>query len=168
MKQLTIIRHAKSSWDFPGLPDFDRPLNKRGRRDAPAMARFTKSEGIIPDLILSSPANRTLTTARFFTAELNNKEESIHLNTTLYHATPDEIMVTLKTQRSDINHIMLFGHNPGVTNFCNLLGNLEITNIPTTGLVSLDLDINAWDQLQFGKAKLRIFQTPRELELTLS
>ncbi len=149
MKKLTIVRHAKSSWEFPGLSDFDRPLNKRGRRDAQLMANHSHHNEIQPDLFLTSPASRAVTTARIFASAMNYVEQQIQMNTTLYHASPLEILVTLKTQLDEHNHIILFGHNPGLTEFINQFGNLSLSNLPTSGLVSFSLKTETWASIQF-------------------
>ena len=122
MKTLYVIRHAKSSWDLPGLPDFDRPLNERGKRDAPRMGKRLKEKRIVPDLMLSSPAKRALSTCKRIAEALGYSPDKIKTERSLYHADEDEILSVIKSVSDKHDVLMVFGHNPGLTDFTNQLG----------------------------------------------
>src|SRR6478609_7935961 len=136
MKTVYLVRHAKSSWEEEGLSDFDRPLNSRGRRDAPRIGKRLKEKQILPDVILSSPANRAISTCRAIALTLQYSEEKIISVKELYHADEDDILAVIKTVDDKFDTLMLFGHNPGLTDFANSLSDKDnlIRNIPTSGI----------------------------------
>ena len=136
MKTLTIVRHAKSSWNDPSLKDRDRPLNGRGERDAPEMGRRIAQAGIRPSLIISSPAKRAWTTAKIIAREISYPQEFLQREDDLYLASVDGILDVLVAQDTRFNSIMLFGHNPGMTDFVNYLVPGLTDNLPTCGVVS--------------------------------
>ena len=145
MKTLLILRHAKSSWDHPRLRDHDRPLNARGRRDAPRMGRFIAARGLTPDLIVSSTAVRARTTAELAAAELG---EEVEVETTpdLYHAAPRAYVEVAARSGGTADRLMLVGHNPGITALVpHLTGAGEY--MPTAALAVVDLDIEDWTDL---------------------
>ena len=144
MKTLTVMRHAKSSWDPSGLSDRERPLNKRGERDAPVMGRRVADAGIRPSLILSSPAVRAWTTARIVAQEINYPLEFLQRENSLYLADVEDILQVLAEQDDGFNNIMLFGHNPGLTRFANFLVPGITDNLPTAGIVSVELETDSW------------------------
>ena len=140
MKTLTIVRHAKSSWKDATLPDRKRPLNKRGERDAPEMGRRIKAHGIRPSLIVSSPATRAWTTARIIAHEIGYPREFLQKEDGLYLASGDEILDVIVAQDVGFNSLMVFGHNPGLTDHVNFFVPGLTGNLPTAGVVSLELD----------------------------
>ncbi|HEY5822946.1 MAG TPA: histidine phosphatase family protein [Cyclobacteriaceae bacterium] len=166
MKQLIIVRHAKSSWDNPLLSDFDRPLNKRGETDAPRMGKKIKDRKIVPDLMISSPANRAITTCKVFCDALEFPVDRIHIEKKLYHASEDYILSLLKTvkdhPRDKDEVVIIFGHNPGLTEFTNSLFSEDIDNIPTCGVVGGVLSIPSWKELKWGCGKLEFFDYPKK------
>ena len=143
MKTLVLIRHAKSDWCHQELSDFDRPLNKRGRKDAPLMARRLKGMGIDPDLILSSPANRARTTAALILSEYNNennrKNEIIKEVPSLYLGSPNDLTATIDRTEERIETLFLVAHNPGISYLASILGAKEIP-MPTCCAVVLTLE----------------------------
>lgn len=163
MKKLYIIRHAKSSWDEPGLSDFERPLNDRGKRDAPRMAKRLKEKEIHPDLMLSSPAKRALSTCKRIAGVLNYAPEKIKTDQRLYHASDDQILKVLKELNDKQNEVLLFGHNPGLTDFVNEFTSDEtyIPNIPTCGVIAYEINIDTWKELDWGKGDLQFFDYPK-------
>jgi phosphohistidine phosphatase len=161
MKTLYLVRHAKSSWDNPALADFDRPLNKRGQRDAPNMAKRLKEKKVLPDRLLSSPANRALTTCKTFAKILGYDENKIVTNESLYHAWEDSILKVVKSTPAFVNTLFVFGHNPGFTDFANGLMNERINNIPTTGVVGCKLSIQKWEEIEWGQGKMFLFDFPK-------
>ncbi|MBK5280437.1 MAG: histidine phosphatase family protein [Bacteroidia bacterium] len=165
MKTLYLIRHAKSSWDDLDLKDFDRPLNERGKKDAPRMAKRLKEKKVFPDLMLSSPAERALTTCKEIAKVLGYLEENIKSDSRLYHADEDQLLKIVQ-EIKDLNDaeevVMIFGHNPGLTVFANLLLNEHIPNIPTCGVVAADMKISSWNDTKFRSGKLLFFDFPKE------
>jgi phosphohistidine phosphatase len=144
MKSLTIVRHAKSSWKDRGLSDRERPLNKRGNRDAPIMGQRLAAAGIRPSQIISSPAVRAWTAARIFAKELGYPTEFLQREDGLYLASLDNLLDVIATQDSGFNNLMLFGHNPGLTDLVNYLVPGLTNNLPTAGVVSVELDCDEW------------------------
>jgi phosphohistidine phosphatase len=163
MKTLYVVRHAKSSWDDPDQADFDRPLNDRGKRDAPRMGKRLKEKDIHPDLLISSPAKRALSTCKRIAKELGYAKEKIKEDRQLYHASDDLILSVLHDVNDKHSTVMIFGHNPGLTDFVNSLMSEEknIDNIPTAGVVAFRLDVGSWKQLTWGIGKMLFFDFPK-------
>jgi phosphohistidine phosphatase len=166
MKKLYLVRHAKSSWDNLDTDDFDRPLNERGVKDAPHMAKLLKQRGVFPDRMITSPANRALSTCRFFAKALDFEKKKIISEPMLYHASPETLLKVLRAlpaQTGDQQDIvMLFGHNPGMTEFVNSLLRVVLDNIPTCGIVEATLNINAWQEISYGCGQMDYFIFPRK------
>jgi phosphohistidine phosphatase len=165
MKKLFIIRHAKSSWDSKVRSDFDRPLNKRGLRDAPMMGKILKKAKIIPDLILASSAKRAKKTAIFISNEIGYKENDIVFDEDLYLSSVDELVDIISEVDSDINTLFIVAHNPGVTNFVNSFCKEKISNLPTTGIFSMEFDISSWKSISTQSAKKCFFDYPKRHQL---
>jgi phosphohistidine phosphatase len=163
MKTIYLVRHAKSSWEEEGLSDFDRPLNSRGVRDAPRMGKRLKEKHILPDLILSSPANRAVSTCRAIASILLYNEDKIKTTKELYHADEDDILAVIATVDDSCNSLMLFGHNPGLTDFANSLSenNNLIRNIPTCGVVCFTFAVDTWKKIVPGTGKFVFFDFPK-------
>jgi len=162
LKRLYLVRHAKSSWSNPELRDFDRPLNKRGNRDAPFMGSLIKEKGIRPDLLISSPSKRALATAEYFADELDYRKNDIVKEDDLYEAGVRDILRIVSLQEEKFDSIMLFGHNPGITDFCNMISDKQIDNIPTSAVVSLILNPGQWNKINEGTCKLEFFEYPKK------
>jgi len=162
MKTVYLVRHAKSSWDFPNLRDIERPLNKRGLRDAPFMAKLLAKQGVEPDAILSSPAVRALTTATFFKNELGLEGEDIFIRDEIYEAYPEVILHLIQTLPEKFNTVMLFGHNPTFTSVSNMFNNSYIANVPTCGISKIEAQISNWTAFDEKTAKLFSFQYPKQ------
>ena len=162
MKRLIVIRHAKSSWDDPSEDDFDRPLNKRGERDAPNMGKRLKEKDFAFDLFLSSPAKRALTTCKRIAEAVNYPKERIKTDRSLYHADEDEILQVVQSIADSANVAVIFGHNPGLTDFVNRLMNEHIMNVPTCGMVSCQLQVTSWKETNWGAGKLDFFDFPKK------
>lgn len=161
MKMLYIIRHAKSSWDNPVLNDFNRPLNERGERDAPRMGKRLKEKQVVPDLLLSSPATRALTTCKKIADVLEYSAEKIKTDRDLYHAEDEEILRIVKKINDKHDVVLVFGHNPGLTDFVNRLTDGLIDNVPTCGIVACSLKIDSWKETDWGKGKVELFDFPK-------
>ena len=162
MKTLTIFRHAKSSWDFPDLIDHDRPLNKRGERDAPVMAERLHSVGIRPSLILSSPAVRAWRPAPLVASQISYPVEFLQREPGLYHAGVNKLLDIIAVQDDGFNNIVIVGHNPGLTDLANELAPGLTSNIPTAGFVALRIDTDDWDLRRRGNVELVGFEYPKK------
>ena len=160
-RDLVLIRHAKSSWKEHGISDHDRTLNKRGKHDAPLMAGILKQKNIIPDLLISSTAVRAKMTAELFAEVYDIKRIQIHLTEDLYLADENEILNTVKHFSQNVKTAFLFSHNPGITEFANLLCNSKIENIPTCGVCHVLINADGWREVEFGKGILAEFDYPK-------
>ena len=141
-KKLYILRHAKSSWKDFSLNDFDRPLNKRGGRDAPLMAERMVQRDIEPDIIISSPAKRARTTAGYFSKAL---ETPVIYEDLIYEASVAQLMEIIKENFRDYDTMMLVGHNPSLTVLSTMLTGYPIDNIPTAGIVGIAFEDDTID-----------------------
>lgn len=162
MKTLTLVRHAKSSWKDSSLADRDRPLNKRGERDAPVMARRIAAAGIRPSLIVSSPAVRAWRTAKAVAREIGYPIEFLQRESDLYLASLREIQEVLAAQDEKFNSLMLIGHNPGLTSFANFLVPGLTDNVPTAGVVSVNINQDDWNLDEQPLADLVLFDYPKK------
>lgn len=159
---LTLVRHAKSSWDDPGLDDFMRPLNDRGRRDAPEMGRRLREGGVQPALIVSSPAKRAIKTARIIAGAIDFPAADILEAAGMYEAAADELLKLIRRLPEDTRDVMLVGHNPGLTDLANLFLRSGIENIPTCGVVRLALDAPHWRDIEPQCASLLLVDFPKK------
>lgn len=164
MKTLTIVRHAKSSWKDTSLSDRKRPLNKRGERDAPIMGKRIHEHGIRPSLIVSSPATRAWRTAKIIAREINYPREFLQREDRLYLASLDEILDTVVAQDNSFNNLMIVGHNPGMTDFANFLVPGLTYNVPTAGVVSVEIDQDDWSLYERPKARLLVHDWPKKIQ----
>jgi len=162
MKTLTLVRHAKSSWKDRGLSDRERPLNKRGEHDAPLMGQYVADAGVRPSQIISSPAVRAWTTARIFAGELGYPVEFLQREDGLYLASLDNLLDVVATQDAGFNNLMLFAHNPGLTDFANYLVPGLTNNLPTSGAVSVNLDTDDWMLYDRPKTDLVFYDYPKK------
>ena len=146
MKTLLVLRHAKSSWDDPALDDHERPLNTRGRRDAPRMGELVREYGLIPDVVLSSDAVRARLTAEAV-AEVAGYEGEILLDPNLYMAGPADILSRLPSVRENAKTVMIVGHNPGLEQLVEQLTGKR-HDLPTAALAQIGLPIDQWRDLR--------------------
>lgn len=161
MKTLTIVRHAKSSWKHRELGDRDRPLNKRGQRDAPRMGERIAAAGIRPSLIISSPAVRAWTTARLIAKALGYPVEFLHREEELYLASLRDLLDVVAAQDNGFNNLMVVGHNPGLTDFVNYLSPGLTGNLPTAGVVSVTIDQDDWNLADRPQTELILHDFPK-------
>jgi len=162
MKRLILVRHAKSSWKDHTLSDFDRPLNNRGKSDAPEMGNRLKKANVKPDLIISSPAKRAIKTARIIASEIGYPEKEIKQDKSIYEGYPEEIMEVIQRVHDSIDSVMVFGHNPSFTMLANHLSNQRVENLPTCAVFCLDFDIPSWKKVGEGNGKLVFFEFPKK------
>jgi phosphohistidine phosphatase len=162
MKRLTLIRHGKSSWKDPDLADFDRPLNSRGKDDAPEMGRRLAARGERPDLIITSPAKRAVSTMRRIVEKIGFPESGILKDVRLYEAGPRDLLRVIREIDDIHGDVVLCGHNPGLTDFCTLVSDLVIDNIPTCGIVSIEFPVDSWSDVAAGGGMVRYFDCPKK------
>jgi len=161
MKTITLVRHAKSSWKNTDLSDRKRPLNRRGERDAPIMGKRIVEHGIRPSLIISSPATRAWTTAKIIATEITYPIEFLQREDELYLASLNDILDVIAAQDNGFNHLMVVGHNPGLTDMANFLSPGLTHNLPTAGVVSVQIDQDDWNLHQQPKTELLIHDYPK-------
>ena len=163
MKKILFVRHAKSSWADMKLTDKERPLNKRGKRDAPLMATRCMEYGLKVQLLISSPAVRAFTTCLVF-KDVYKLETPIQIENYLYHGDPTDFEEALCGVNDSIDCVAIFGHNPGITYLANELdSNRYIDNVPTTGVVIGEIDIEHWEDFSVAKTVLKDFLYPKML-----
>ncbi len=164
MRTLYLIRHAKSSWGNPGLRDHDRPLNERGLHDAPKMAQLLAEQGIKPDLLVSSPAKRALTTALYFAEAFKIEGIEVLREAKIYEAFPHEILSIISDLPESAQTVALFGHNPTFTEVANrFMENDFIENIPTCGIVKISSSADPWREFYEGNSKVAACYFPKEV-----
>jgi phosphohistidine phosphatase len=164
MKRLYLLRHAKSSRDDDGLADVERPLNKRGMRDAPMMGQRFHARGFLPDMLVSSGAVRAETTARAVAREIGYPASRIRREDALYLAGPATLLEIVRRTDDKLGSLMLVGHNPGMTDFANTLSDLRIDNLPTCGLFCADFAVERWREVDRGIGLLVCFDYPKKHE----
>ena len=145
------------------MDDFDRPLNNRGKRDAPNMGQRLKEQSVVPDLLLSSPANRAFTTAEIIAAEVGYPLEDIETNEDIYLAGVGTLLEIIKNIEDTNNITFLFGHNPGITELANTLAGIRIDNVPTCGIVCIEFDIKFWREVEEGQGTYISFEYPKQI-----
>jgi phosphohistidine phosphatase len=163
MRRLTLIRHAKTEPAHAGQEDWDRALEARGQRDAPEMGKRLKARRFKPDRVLSSPAVRALTTATLIVHELGIPVAKIIQDERLYLASAKDHLKVIQELGGTAQHLMLFGHNPGITEFADQISHeRSIDNMPTCAMYSVQFDINDWSELDWGSGLDAEFDYPRK------
>lgn len=162
MKTVYLVRHGKSDKSILNLDDFDRPLNKRGLEDAPKMAKRLKKVRKIPDVIISSPAERALSTARIFAKILDYPSDAIIEDQSIYEAEKKDLLKVITHIDNTYDSAMLFGHNPAFTEMLNYLAGESIDNLPTSGVAQIEFDIDSWKEVSGHSGKLIILDFPKK------
>ena len=162
MKKITLIRHAKSSWDNLVVDDFERSLNKRGQRDAPFMGKLISTLIEKPDLIITSHAVRALETAKVIADHIGYPKEAILISKKIYMPDGSDLIKFISKISSTYNHIVLVGHNPSITEVANFFTNSNTDNIPTCGIVHINLPIHTWDESYKAEGQLIFFEYPKK------
>lgn len=162
MLRLILTRHGKSSWDDPDLDDFHRPLAPRGLRNVPEMGRRLARRGTPPDLIVTSTAVRALSTARALARELDYAERRIEPVDALYLASPLEILEIVRALPRDAKTVLVVGHNPGMTEFANLVDRVRLDNMPTTGMLCVEFDVDEWQSVEPARGRFAWFDYPKK------
>jgi len=163
MLRLTLVRHAKTEPAHPGQEDWDRVLEARGQRDAPEMGRRLKQQHQKPDKVLSSPAVRTITTANIMARELGVSASKIVQDERLYLAGPKDMLQVVHELGGNAGHLMVVGHNPGITEFADRVSSdRSIDNMPTGAFYTLEFDIAAWADLAWATGVNADFDYPKK------
>ena len=162
MRSFYLIRHAKSSWSDMSLRDFDRPLNKRGFRDAPFMSKMLAGKGVNPDVIVSSPANRAITTAGYFADALKIDKKDIILKEDIYEAWTTTILEVIKDLKDEWKTVLIFGHNPAFTDVANEFSTSYLPNLPTCGIVKIESSADRWSSISNSNSVLTEFHYPKQ------
>jgi phosphohistidine phosphatase len=160
MKHLYLIRHAKSDWSNESKSDFERGLNKRGKKAILTMANALKEKKVMPDLILASPAKRARLTANGLAKEIGYTGKIKYIDA-LYMAEPLDVLSIIKEIKDKYDNVCIVGHNPETTQLTNLMVEEYIENVPTLGIVALELPIKHWQQFKPEKVKLNFFIYPK-------
>ncbi|MDA3820049.1 MAG: histidine phosphatase family protein [Candidatus Delongbacteria bacterium] len=160
MKTITFIRHAKSDRK-QDVPDFERPLNDRGKNDAPLMGQVIKSDFILPDLIISSPANRAKTTARLIAAEIGYAEQEILYLENLYFADTETFLSIIRDMENNFESIYMISHNPGITYIVSRTSDTRLDHMPTCGVSQIKFDVSSWSDIEDKSGKLVRFDKPK-------
>ncbi len=161
MKSLLLLRHAKSSWGEPGLTDFARPLNERGRKTAPLMGEYMRSKKLQPDLVLSSPAERARQTAALV-LQGSRLKIPLRYDERIYDATVEQLVEVVSQIEETCESLLLIGHNPGLEELISTLTGASET-MPTAALARLTLDIDKWEKLRARTGRLDWVARPKEI-----
>ncbi len=162
MRRLYIVRHAKSSWKEEGQADFDRPLNKRGRKAAPEMGKRLRKQKVKPDLVLTSSAVRAVTTARAIADELAYAGEEIVTSDDMYGAGVDELLDIIRNTDDRVATLMIFGHNPGFTDLARSLTGEYIVNLATCAVYCVDFEGGTWPDVSRGSGTCSYYDFPKK------
>jgi phosphohistidine phosphatase len=161
MKTLYLVRHAKSSWKDQSLNDQQRPLNKRGHASALDMGERLKQHGVEVDLIISSPALRALTTARYLADAIDYDHQKIQIEANMYFSGIDSMLALVQGCSPEINNLMLVGHNPDMTSFSNFLSGYHTSNMPTCAISTIEFD-GEWEKTYKGNGTLVDYDYPKK------
>ncbi|MFZ9661502.1 MAG: SixA phosphatase family protein [Chitinophagaceae bacterium] len=160
MKRIFLIRHAKSEQGL-GLKDIDRPLNDRGMRDAPKMAIRLSERNFPIDAIVSSPANRAISTARFFAEVFSIPQKAILVQSDLYLPEPAHFYKVIKNLPEKYTSVAIFSHNNGITDFANSLDVARIDHMPTCSIFAFSAQIDSWKDFNFSQKQFIFFDYPK-------
>jgi len=164
MKTIYILRHAKSSWEFPHLSDEERPLIDKGKKRTRLIIQYLQDNNIFPDIIISSHATRACETAKIVARAIGYPSDKILINKTIYHADEDNLIDQFYDISDQFSSAMLVGHNPTLTNFVNLFLDEKIEWLPTSGLVSISFQTDKWVEISASKHKVDFVVTPSQLK----
>ena len=164
MKTLYLLRHAKSSWSFDELSDQERPLNDRGRDDAPLMGQALAKRHICPDLIVSSPAVRAMSTAVLVAREMQYPHDKITVEPGIYGADMDDLLTIIKALPDGAGSVLLVGHNPTITETANALSPNSFNELPTAAVVCLHFNTDKWEEASKQNAEFYFYDYPKNVE----
>lgn len=161
MKTLILVRHAKSSWDKVGMDDIERPLNERGKEDAPVMARRLKDKNIDIDIFVSSPAKRAHRTCKYFAKEYDVDKKDILLMDKLYGASITAFLEVISKLDNKHKSAIIFSHNPGITEFANTLTTVRIDNMSTCSMFAVQANVDRWSEFSKSEKNFLFFDYPK-------
>ncbi len=164
MKKILLVRHAKSDWNNSNITDFERPLNDRGIRDAPLMAARLLKQHLIPQLVVSSPALRAFTTAKYFADKLGIDKKLIQTEADIYEAAATTLLSIINKLDNKYDFVALFGHNPGITNLAIKLCDTDIYDIPTCGVVLIEFAVEDWKMVSADTGEQLLYDFPKNDE----
>jgi len=168
MKRLTLLRHAKSSWTETSLADHERVLSARGERDAPKTGQRMMARKVRPSLIISSSAVRARQTAKIVAEALKYPAEFLQFERELYLAAAEKLLELICSQEDNFANLLIIGHNPGLTALVNqLLPALDMSNLPTSGFVTMDFNTKQWSEITAVNAEFVFYDYPKSPELLL-
>ncbi len=163
MKTICLIRHAKTHPAGWQEDDFDRKLTDRGKEDATKMSNLLKQKEIIPELLISSPAKRTKTTAKIFAKTLGIEVSSILFENSLYAAEQEAYLKTIQRLDSSVDTIAIIGHNPGITDFANhICREVRLDHMPTASVFIFNTDVSTWNKVSSENCRFKLFLNPSE------
>jgi phosphohistidine phosphatase len=160
-RSVIIVRHAKSSWNDPSLPDFERPLNDRGKADAPAMAKRLLDKNVRIDAFITSPAKRAKKTAALFAEVYGKDKEHLILVPALYHAEPPDFFRAITQAPDHAANIAIFSHNPGITAFVNMLTQVNVDDMPTCAVYAITCELDNWSGFEPVQKEFWFFDYPK-------
>ena len=161
MKTVLLIRHAKSSWEDITIDDFDRPLNDRGKHDAPEMAKRLLKRKQAIDAFISSPAKRARKTALIFAEEYKFDKDKVKFHDYLYHASTENFNKAIASAPDRADNIAIFSHNPGITAYANELTDVKVDDMPTCAIFAVIADIRHWKDFENADRKFLFFDYPK-------
>ena len=161
MKTLILVRHAKSSWDEAGMDDAERPLNERGKKDAPEMAKKLNSKKINIDAFVSSPAKRARQTCKYFAKEFDLKKKNVVREPKLYEAGEESFYEVIEGFRNKWDSVAIFSHNPGITSFANSLTENRVDDMPTCSVFAVKVNADKWKEFRTAKKEFLFFDYPK-------
>lgn len=162
MKTLYLMRHAKSSWKYPELTDFERPLNDRGRKDLPIMSEVLMKNNAEPDLIVTSPAPRTYFTARNIAQKIDYPIEKILADERIYETGVNDLFNYIKNLSNEHDTVMIFGHNPAFTSLSNYISDKYLENLPTCAYVKMEFNFDKWREIDNETGKVVEYEYPKK------
>ncbi|MGD0712317.1 MAG: histidine phosphatase family protein [Bacteroidales bacterium] len=163
MKTLYIVRHAKSSWDFPDLPDIDRPVIEKGIYNTKKIAAELKSKNVVVDHIISSHAKRARETAKIIATGINFPIEKIEVSKNIYQKSDDDILDVISGADDNFISLMVIGHNPMLTQCANRFLDKQIELLPTSGVIAIDFETNSWLEISKAKHKTNFMLFPKQI-----
>ena len=164
MKRLLLVRHAKSSWDDHSLEDFERPLNKRGKKDAPRMGSHLKSKReAAPGLVICSTAKRACETAELLLGPLGYDPNEVVYNREIYDGEADDVLGLIQGVDDVHDQVLLIGHNPDISDLAGMLSGEQVQSLPTCAVFCLDFDVSAWQDVVAGAGKKVFLDVPKEI-----
>lgn len=161
LKQLLLIRHAKSSWDDIGLEDIDRPLNNRGKKEASILGRLLKKKGLLPQLIISSPAKRARKTAKKISQEVGYPKSDIEINKVIYPGSVSSLVECIRSIDKKIDQVFIVAHYPGLMDLGNYLAGSNIEKLPTCGFILIDFKMKSWKDITKDSGNLVLVDRAR-------